>query len=159
MERIAPPTEGKSEVSFCDFNKDEFSKNGFELAWRKKLMEFGTPDPDCPECHGSGTLLCRENPQPKWDEWNIGSGFAENILKDCVKEETDNLSIVPVRELDLEKVPRPNHIVTPDGSWLSDEELIWSSRARVVDNQWEETVQATLKEHADSTLVVVNLHY
>jgi hypothetical protein len=148
-----------SSIPICEFSKDKFSEKGFELAWRRKLLELGTPDPDCEECQGSGILVCHDNPAPKWDSWEIGTGFAENILKDCVKGNPDNLSIVPLRDLDLEKLPSPNHIVTPDGSWLSDQQWIWHSSALVKDERWEETVKAVMKDHADATLVVVNVHY
>lgn len=142
-----------------EFTKEEFSRKGFELKWWRKLQQLGTPDEDCEECQGFGIVWSNANPGGHWDFWDIGSGHTEGILRDCVKGEPENLSIVPVRDLDLDRIPTPDHVVTPDGDWLSSELFIWSGRAVVVDEQWEETVRAVLRENTEATLVVVNSHY
>lgn len=143
----------------CEFTKDEFSKPGIELEWRRNMLELGSPDPECEECQGSGILVSHDNPSTKWDWWDIGTGFAENILKDCVIGEREDLNIVPVQALDLDKIPTPNHILTPDGKWISDVQFLWSSSVVVEDEHWEDTFRTVLNDHADSTLVVVNVHY
>jgi hypothetical protein len=141
------------------FTKEEFSQEGFELSWRRKVLELGAPDPACEDCHGSGIKICQLNPEPLWDWWEIGSGFTENILKDCVKGKPGKLSMVPVCDLDLEKLPRPEHVITPDGKCISSEQYLRLSNALVVDEHWEETVRAVLEAHQDATLVVVNCHF
>ena len=41
------------------FTRKDFSKPGFELAWRRKVLELGSPDPSCDECGGSGFVVSR----------------------------------------------------------------------------------------------------
>jgi hypothetical protein len=141
-----------------EFTKEEFSRKGVELAWRRKILELGTPDPDCDECQGFGIVSCDDNPGGQWDYWEIGGGSADGILKDCLKGEHENLSIVPVRDLDLASIFIPHHIVTPDGNLMSRYRFLWKGHAVVVDEHWEETVRAVLAENEEATLVVAHCH-
>jgi hypothetical protein len=140
------------------FSKEEFSKPGFELEWRRKVLELGSPDPDCDECGGYGITITTENPGARWDHWSIGTYFAEGILETHIKGNVATPNFVRVRYLNLEEIPLPAHIVTPDRQWLSAREYIWFYNAVVVDEKWKETVQRVLKQHISTNLAVVNLH-
>ena len=145
-------------VSF-EFIKKEFYQDGFELAWRRELLSLGSPEADCEECNGTGITVSDRNPNPKWDGWEIGAGSVNGILKDCLKAPVDDVNAVPVRDLDLAKLPVPHHVVTPDGQWFSENDFVWFGTAVAIDEDWEKTNKELVAKHEDAILVVVNVHY
>lgn len=151
-------SEWKVKALTFEFSKEQFSKDGVELGWRRALLSLGNPALDCEECNGSGFTAKHNNPSAKWDYWEIGGGFAEGILRDSVKNSPADANIVPVNDLDLNKIPSPHDVVTPDGRWLSENDFILFSSGVIIDENWEETVRSVLSEHQEATLVVVNCH-
>jgi hypothetical protein len=143
---------------FFEFTKEEFRDKALSENQMRRLLQLGVPDPDCEECGGTGFYMSKDHPEPKWDECSIGQGFAEGILKDCIKSSPENPNIVPVRDLDLQKLPKPDHILNPEGIWFSEERFLWSKPVMVIDENWTETVRTLLENHEDSTLVVLNVH-
>jgi hypothetical protein len=157
IERAKDLPEWKIQGASFAFTREEFSKPGLELDWRRKVLELGSPDPSCEECGGSGIIYSRENPGQKCDYWEIGAG-ADGMLKNCIKGKPTDVNVVPVKDLDLQKLPIPAHIVTPDGMWFSENEFIWFFHAVVMDENWEKTVKRVLEEHKEATLAAVDVH-
>jgi hypothetical protein len=141
------------------FTKEEYERDGFAESQLAEMMNLGHPDSDCEQCGGTGSYITIDTPEAKWDGCSIGTGFAEGILKDCIKSSPSNPNIVPVRDLDLKSLPAPHHILNPEGIWFSEERFLWSKPVMVIDENWTETVRTLLENHEDSTLVVLNVHF
>lgn len=158
VEQAKELPEWKAEAVSFKFTKKQFHQNGFELAWKQELLKLGTPDPKCDECGGTGFTISKTNPSPKWDRWEIGIINEEWVLKGSARSPTDKYW-VPVKDLDLDKIQLPSHIVTPDGRWLCEHDYVWFGSAVVIDEDWEQTTKEIFKQHQESTLAVVNIHY
>lgn len=145
----------------AEFTREEFTKPGFELKWRRLILELGSPDPACGSCDGTGILVPR---QPgdigQGFEWyQIGTESGEYILKDCVKGYQPNLNVVPVSALDLDHLPLPDRIIDLDGQAKCRREPVLHSMAWVVDENWEETCKSAITLVNDCRLVVVTLDF
>jgi hypothetical protein len=119
------------------------------------LQEKATPDPNCKDCGGSGTIKSAANPNGKWTRWEIGGGSSSNALAECLNDAVDDPNIVPVKVLKLQEAPAPWVIITPDGKWHTAGEPNWFGTVRIDDRDWDNTARNILQQHRDKTLVVV----
>ncbi len=125
----------------------------------QELLDKAAPEPHCKDCQGSGIIKSTANPNGKWTSWQIRSSLSNQLLADCLIDVVDDLDIVPVKLLNLEELPLPWAIVTPDGKWHAAGEPYWFGTTRIDDADWENTVHKILKQDSDKTLVVVECQY
>ena len=152
---------GTVNASWIEFKKDVFEKAGPELILKLEFLRLGTPDPQCENCRGSGISTTTCNCIGEWDFWEIVPILTEEGFKDCLTSGANispDQQIVPVSALDFGKVPAPEAVVTPDGSWHTYRKLIWFSNAMIVDENWEHTFKNLLAAYPDAALVVVDYH-
>lgn len=121
----------------------------------QEALNTAVPDPNCKDCGGSGTVKTTANPNGKFAHWEIDGSSSSNVLAHCLTEVVDNPNIIPVKLINLQEIPLPWAIVTPDGKWHGAGEPYWFGSSRVDDPDWENTVRKILAQHADATLVVV----
>lgn len=126
-----------------------------QRAAMKELVDKAEPNPACRNCGGSGVVKTTRNPEAKFTDRQIGGFLSDNPLAGCLLDVVDDPNIVPVRLINLEEVPMPWVIVTPDGKWHAAGEPDRFGMARIDDNAWEDTARKILRQHADATLVVV----
>ena len=121
----------------------------------QELLDKATPDPNCKECGGSGTIKTTVNPGGKWTRWEIGVSQPGFVLQECLTDVPDDFNIVPMKLVNLAKAPMPVAIITPDGKWHTVGEISWFGTSRIDDRDWDNTVKRILEQYTDSTLVVV----
>jgi hypothetical protein len=97
------------------------------------------------------------NQSERWDWWEFGGRWS-GILTQAIRGPVNDENVVPVASLDLEKVPAPFAIITPDGAWHAQGDMGWGARVANVDENWESTAKAILAEHTDAVLVAVDCH-
>lgn len=144
-----------------EFTKEAFENAGPELTQKLEFLRLGSPAPRCEDCKGSGMSFTTHNCRTEWDYWDMGPNVTEGELKDCIDSSSGiqpDQWIVPVKALDLDKVPPPRAVVTPDGKWHSYRKHIWFSTAVITDDNWEHTFKNLLAAYPDATLVVVDYH-
>lgn len=144
-----------------EFIKAEFDKQGFEESQLQALLKLGNPDPNCEECHGAGAHETKENPKTEWDYWDQGPNVSSGELTASIRSSANippDSWVVPIKDLDLDKIPVPRAVITPDGEWNTSHRFIWYSNAVVIDENWEANFRSLLEAHKDSTLVVLNCH-
>jgi hypothetical protein len=152
---------GRVNGPMVEFTKATFENIGPEFIHKLELLRLGTPDPACADCGGSGISTTTHNCRTEWDHWDMGVNVTAGALADCIDSNFGIPSaqwIVPVKALNLERVPSPRTVVTPDGAWHTYRKFLWFCNALIVDENWEETVKSLLEAHADATLVVVDYH-
>lgn len=158
--RYREAAEGRCGIDF-DYSKEGerlwkricAQSNQWTISEEKRLaVELKEPNPECEECHGSGTLKSNYNKQSKWDWWSIGGRWSR---------ETD---VFPVSELfegdQLKENMCPFACLTPDGEWHENGEMgYWA----IVSNEKEEEdwlaeCTKVLKAHQDCLVVNCDLH-
>lgn len=152
---------GKVNGPVIEFTKANFEKICPEIIHKLELLRLGTPDPACPDCRGSGICTTTHNYVTEWDHWGMGINVSAGELDGSIDFACGfppDQWIVPVAELDLDKVPTPRAVITPDGAWHTYRKFIWFCNATIVDENWKETFQNLMEEHRDHKLVVVNYH-
>jgi hypothetical protein len=125
-----------------------------------QILPTLSPDPNCDECRGSGKKLIRDNPHGKYDWWTVGEGFTAGILKPAITENSitpAHEDMVPVKDLELEKVEVPYSVITPDGVWHEDPDRFETSTEES-QLRWVATAKGLLARHEDCTVVAVNCH-
>jgi len=135
-------------------------RDEFVMTEVKRQLRSIEPDPQCEECRGKGVITRTCNHNAKWDWWQIG-GRWEEMLEQCWKRESHpdhHSTIAPLIELDLEKIPTPFAIITPDGSWHARGEMGPGDRISKLDEDWESKARALLSQHQDCLVVVVDCH-
>jgi hypothetical protein len=94
----------------------------------------------------------------------IGGCSGDGILRDAWKNNThtnysyEDGSVAALSQLDIEKIPTPFAIITPDGVWHGRGEMDRFARISNLDEDWEATVKKLLYQHEDCILVVVDCH-
>jgi hypothetical protein len=144
-----------------EFTKANFEKIGPELIHKLELLRLGNPDPECTDCKGSGICTTTHNCLSEWDHWDMGVNVSAGELDGCIDFACGfqpQQWIVPVAELDLDAVPAPRAVITPDRNWNTYRKYIWFCNATIVDENWKETVLSLLEGHRDGKLVIVNYH-
>jgi hypothetical protein len=121
----------------------------------QELLDKATPDPNCKDCGGSGTIKTTANPDGKWTSWEIGGTFSSNTLAEYLSDVVDDPNIVPVKLINLQEAPMPWVIVTSDGKWHAGGEPDWFGTSRINDREWDNTARNILQQHTDAILVVV----
>jgi len=102
------------------------------------------PDPDCSECHGTGTYRSTYNPNSKWDWWVMGGRWGDISPRQRLANEfLDNI---------------PFAIVTPEGQWLEKGSMGWFGFAHGEKDDWKDTAISILNEYANCMAVVCDLH-
>jgi hypothetical protein len=152
---------GRVNGPMIEFTKANFDKIGPELIHKMELLRLGNPDPACTDCRGSGISTTTHNCFGEWDFWGVGTNVTDGELDGCIDFACGFPSgqwIIPVGELDLDKVPAPRAVVTPDGAWHTYRKCVWFCNGLISDENWEETVQRLLEAHRDHNLVIVNYH-
>ena len=152
---------GRVNGPVIEFTKETFDKNAPELMQKLEYLRLGTPDPSCPDCRGSGICTATHNCLTEWDYWGMGVNVTAGELDGCIDFACGfppGQWVVPVGELDLDEVPAPRTVVTPDGLWHSCRKYIWFCNAAITDENWRGTVQGLLEEHREGKLVMVNYH-
>lgn len=111
---------------------------------------YQKPSPECSECHGTGHVLTRYNPNSQWDWWSIGGrwdGWLSATNRAQAQTAAQNGKI-------------PLAVVTPDGVWHQRGEIgYWG----VTDNEkdpddWAREVQSLFSAHPTSWVVACDLH-
>lgn len=152
---------GRLNDPVLEFAKDNFEKIGPEVFHKWELLRLGIPDPACEDCRGSGICTTTHNYFTEWDHWHMGTNVSAGELDGSIDFACGFPSgqwVVPVGELDLDKVPTPRAVITPDGTWYTYRKYIWFCNAAIVDENWKETVQKLLEKHRKNKLVIVNFH-
>lgn len=139
-----------------------FMKERDELidAEMERQLPSMVPDSGCEECDGKGFVTSTCNKNAKWDWWEIGGGW-DSMLKDSWKDESHryrNGKLAHIDDLDLDRLPIPFAIVTPDGTWHAQGDMTWFGRMSKLDEEWESKAKAILSENKDCILVVVDCH-
>ena len=150
---------GRVNGPMVEFTKKAFDQNGPEIIHKLELLRLGNPDPACGDCQGSGISTTTHNCRTEWDSWEILPNVTTGALKDCIEGKAglqSEQSHVPVKALNLHKVPPPRSVVTPDGEWHTYRKHIWFSNAAITDENWEHTFKNLLAAYPDATLVVVD---
>jgi hypothetical protein len=119
------------------------------------LLDKAVPDPNCKDCGGSGNIRTTSNPNGKWTSWEMGGGASDNVLAAHLTDDVDDPNSAPVKMLNLDDLPLPWAIITPDGKWHAAGEPYWFGTSRVDDRDWENTVRKIMEQNADATLVLV----
>jgi hypothetical protein len=91
------------------------------------------------------------------DRWR---GFTAGILKPAIRENSitpAHEDMVPVKDLELEKVEVPDSVITPDGVWHEDADRFETSTEEG-GLQWVATAKDLLAKHEDCIVVAVNCH-
>lgn len=160
--RFGPLNEMIKEFNQTEGAKDweEFSKERADFqeqeAWDFINREKPEPNLDCQYCNGTGVITFLGNPYPEWDLKEVGGRY-EGIVRNSGNQGADP-NILPVRELDLNKVPVPWAIVTPEGEWHGRARRGLTSDSCFLDVNWDHTVRGILRRHRETTLVVVDCH-
>ncbi len=137
-------------------------------------------DPECDECHGSGTVKSTRNPLSKWDWWVIGGrwagwvrGIGDNMPEDVNMFENAEGSARAKRERQAIKnnarhvsefpSPIPDElipwaIVTPDGEWHEKGSMGWFGMSSGDKPEWKDGARAILAQHPTALAVAVDLH-
>jgi hypothetical protein len=142
------------------FKKEAVTKEDL-IERHTALLRLGSPDSSCEECNGSGVVISTENPNVQYDSWDVDMSAYEKIIEDCLVDSAilkAKEQIVPVRNLVLRKVPTPDAILTPDGTWHESEEWIWNFHAVVKDENWPKKVLHLLEGHTNTLLVPLDCH-
>jgi hypothetical protein len=121
----------------------------------QELLYKATPDPNCKDCGGSGTIKTTANPNGKWTEWEIGCSLSPNMLAEYLTDVPEDFNIVPVKLVNLAEAPMPVVIITPDGKWHTAGDPDWFGTTRIDDRDWDNTARKILQHHTDAILVVV----
>jgi hypothetical protein len=161
LERGQHAMNGKVQGPVIEFKKDAFEKAGPELIQKLEFLRLGSPYAACGNCSGSGISTTSHNYATEWDGWEIVPNVTAGALKGCIEGNAyirSDQSHVPVKVLNLDKVPPPRSVVTPDGVWHSYRKYIWFSNAAITDENWEHTFKNLLAAHPDAALVVVDYH-
>jgi hypothetical protein len=144
------------------------------LAREKELLDARTdkeaPDPECDECHGTGTHASTYNPKSKWDWWRIGgrwdgSLFGEDVAKarrtdggfnfsPTNQELRNNSRIVSDLPVDF----TPFAILTPDGEWHERGRMGWWGIVSDEADEWPSQAKTLLEAHKDHLAVAVDCH-
>lgn len=152
---------GRLNGPVIEFTKANFEKIGPELLHKLELLRLGSPDPACEDCKGSGICTTTHNCHTEWDSWDMGFNVSAGALDGCIDFACgfrQGQHIVPVAELDFDKVPTPQALITPDGIWHSYRKYIWFCNAAIVDENWKDSVQGMLETYRQARLVVMNYH-
>jgi len=111
----------------------------------KKLFEeriklhplYGKVDPNCQACAGLGTYTLYDNPNGKFDYWDIGYGWDVGLktISYCEKDWLTTNDIIMVDDIpdDLIQGLVFLPIVTPDGFWIESTEP-WERNQSKIDN-------------------------
>jgi hypothetical protein len=119
-------------------------------------------DPDCDECGGKeGVYMTTFNPNAMFDSVRVNHGIDtfHKAAKDPSKVSSGQ-AIVPVKDVDLERLEAPDSIVTLSGEW-HDAVVYENAESGIVEKEkedWKDQVKGVLEEHMDETLVEVLYH-
>ncbi len=145
----------KGHLTFEAITRSAFNVQDAHKAAVRELLDKSTPDANCKDCGGTGTIKTTANPNGKWSSWEIGGAISGNLLGECLTDGVDDPNVVPVKVLNLQEAPAPWVIITPDGRWHAAGEPYWFGTVRIDDRDWDNTSRKILQEHTDATLVVV----
>lgn len=152
-------------------------KRLYDVTLARFTEEFRTrADPECPNCHGTGTYRSQYNPASKWDWWRIGGRWDGTILgpdvadsrrthkgfnfSDANEHWENNSARIKDLLIGEELTFVPFAIVTPDGAWHERGEMGWWGVVR--DEQaataWHTQIRDIYRAHAEHVGVVVDCH-
>lgn len=100
---------------------------------------YGKSNPDCEECHGTGTDKSQYNPDSKWDWYSIGGRWTGYFkLKDGTEgalgesgvfgnEPENDADVARVKDIDWERMEQPvaTFAVLHDGEWHERGDMGW----------------------------------
>lgn len=135
-------------------------------AWDKQFNASWTwkHDPECEDCHGTGTLTSTYNPESKWDWWEIGGRWCHSLVdRECNwtgdwtcdddSHWKDNVIVANQIVRDWNCFA----IVTPTGQWASRGKMGWFVST---DNNedWDLIRQEILSGFAEHHICIVDMH-
>lgn len=120
------------------------------------LIDPTSAQPDCEMCDGTGLMVSDRNPDVAWMQWEW-EPLPPDVRRTAWADAKTALlrdDCVPLRFLDVDRLPIPFAVVTPDrelhrpGVWLDD---------RIIDEDehWPARVREMLTSHRDALLVFV----
>lgn len=130
---------------------------------------YGKPNPECSECHGTGTYPSTYNPRSKWDWWRIGGRWDGEIqgnrrddgeggfnFGDDHKQLRHNIALVSDLKPDFSCFA----ILTPEGEWIERGAMGWWG---VVSGEkdaevWQEQIRTVFAKYRDCIAVGCDLH-
>jgi hypothetical protein len=126
----------------------------------------GKYDPNCEDCHGTGTYRSTYNPDSQWDWWRIGgrwdgdmtgtphttdNGF--NFSAECETIENNSCRIKDIKPDFI-----PFAIVTPDGAWHEQGSMGWWGIVADEKDNWEKEAKNIFTQYPDHIAVLCDLH-
>jgi hypothetical protein len=138
------------------FTREEFFKDNLEFTLMRDIVLNGEPNPGCELCGGSGVFAYAGLPSSLFDYWDYDE--MDDEFRACMTVNHDDDLIIPIQDIDLDKIPVPNHVFTPDGECYSQEQLLFFHRIIVWDPNWESTFKTVLREHESAGLVLAKIH-
>jgi hypothetical protein len=142
--------------------------------YEKEHELYQKPNPDCEECHGSGTYKSQYNPDSKWDWYSVGGRWAGYFkLKPGATGELgepgvfDNkpehdADIATVEDIDWANMEHPTtYAVLHDGVWHQHGEMGWFGMAsnEKPKDAWQAEFDAIIKGlDPEDEVTVVDCH-
>jgi|MudIll2142460700_1097286.scaffolds.fasta_scaffold49250_4 hypothetical protein len=127
-------------------------------------------NPDCEECHGTGTRKTTYNPKSKWDWYRIGGRWDGEMTGKEAESEDGGFNFGDNHELLSNNVAKtsdaiikkviPFAIVTPEGEWIQRGKMGWWGMARDEKeiDEWVSQVVGIYRKYQDHIAVGVDCH-
>jgi hypothetical protein len=139
-----------------ELNKKRFE---FEKNFLAEHPKKNAADPECSECHGTGTYRTTYNPSSKWDWWRIGGRWdgwitgteqsSENGFNFSYRHEplAGNIRTIDSLPSPIPDDLIPYAILSDDGRWNEKGHLGWFGRTQDEKADWPDQARALLESY------------